>query len=274
MSTLELLALAVVQGLTEFLPVSSSAHLVFLQSIFGLGEMLAVDVILHVATLAAVFVVFRRDLQNILHSTLRGFGKFCREPAKTLREDEGFRLAWLICVGSFPTAVIGLAFKDVFESLFAEPRWAALFLLITGVLLWISGRKRPGTGRDLLQVTERDALLIGLVQGLAICPGISRSGSTIVAGLLLGLTPAFAAHFSFLLSIPAILGALLLTAGKLDHVGLSISQLVLAFISAMTVGIFALKLVVRMVEKGSFRKFAYYAWPVGLLALIYFSIRP
>ena len=250
--------LGVVQGLTEFLPVSSSAHLVLGQRILGLKEPeLLFDVAVHVGTLLAVVVFFWRDLWAMA----RGLWA---------QDDEGFRgrrLLWLVIVGSIPTAIIGLLFKDTFESLFASVSAVSLALLVTGGLL-LSTRFAPPARREVGRVGAGRALIVGLVQGIAITPGISRSGSTIAAGLLLGVERRLAAHYSFLLSLPAICGALLL---QLLHLRpgetVDLTPLLVGGAVAGLTGILALKLLVGVVQRGGLHWFAFYCWAVGLAAL-------
>lgn len=250
--------LGLIQGLTEFLPVSSSGHLVLGQSVLGLKEpVLLFDIFVHVGTLAAVFVVFRSDILSML----RGLWATDREGRM------GRRLLFLIAVGSVPTAALGFFFKDLFESLFASTTAVGVALLITGFFLLLT-RLAP-TGRHTLQTTgPMRALIVGLAQGLAITPGISRSGLTISVGLLLGIERRLAAHYSFLLSIPAILGALLLQIVHWDpQTEVSVSTLVTGGVVAAVSGYFALNILLRVVRAGALHWFAPYCWALGLTTL-------
>ncbi|MBW2581632.1 MAG: undecaprenyl-diphosphate phosphatase [Deltaproteobacteria bacterium] len=206
MNILQALCLGVLQGITEFLPVSSSGHLALAQYLFGFREpQLFFDVAVHVATLMAVFVVFRADLLLMFTDCLRFFSRTPSAPPTpaSTAEGSGVRMAVMILVGSLPTAVIGLLLRDVFQ----RPAIVGLCLWITGFfLVWSRWSRQHRKHLDSPNVL--DALVIGLAQGAAISPGVSRSGVTIVTGLLLGLRPETAFRFSFLLSIPAILGAL------------------------------------------------------------------
>jgi undecaprenyl-diphosphatase len=260
-TALQVIVLGIAQGLTEFLPISSSAHLVFFQSLFGLKEpLLLFDIMLHLGTLLAVFVFFRRDLADIV----RGVIRFLRGKEET----PSARLAAWIILASVPTGLMGVLLKDWFESLFAKPALAGMMLLITGIVLWLTRLKR-GEGRRIEGMGWPDALLIGIAQGIAIIPGISRSGATISAGLLLGLDRELSGKFSFLLSIPAILGATLLEARKISSVetlGLNLAGLGAAFL----VGLVALTFLMKIIKIGRFSSFAYYCWAAGM-AMVFFS---
>ena len=274
----EALVLGMVQGATEFLPVSSSGHLVIVQNIFGLTEPAVLfDVVLHVATLLAVLWYYRKDVLAILRQSvaaLRGLSKGAGWTA-VQAEYPFFRLAWLIFVGSIPTAVLGFGFQETFEKLFGSLQAVGMMLMITG--LWLPGlvllltRFAPRGERGIPRMRVRDAVLIGLAQGLAIAPGISRSGFTLAAALLLGLERETAARYSFLLSVPSVLGALLF---KLADGGNGVSQLAmfLGFVAALVAGYFCLVLLVRVVKRGQLAWFAPYCFLVGLLAL-YFGDR-
>ncbi len=271
---LEALILGLVQGVTEFLPVSSSGHLVIGQNLFGLrGPSLLFDVVLHVATLLVVVWYYRGDLATILRQSGAGLGALGRGGSWSAVQQTfpQFRIACLIGVGTIPTAVIGLVFEGAFERLFASPRAAALMLMLTG--LWLSGlallprHTASGEGRRAAQMRYLDALLVGLAQGLALAPGISRSGLTIGAALLLGVERETAARFSFLLSIPSILGALVLRLGEARG-GIGWLATSLGFLAALVSGYVALALLVRVVKQGRLYWFAPYCLAVGLAALL------
>ncbi len=259
MDWIQALILGIVQGLTEFLPVSSSGHLVLLQNLFGLKEPeLLFDVCVHVGTLMAVGAVFQREIRNILVSLLRVMSlKRASGSWRTVYDqNEEIRIVILIIVGSIPTALLGLLFKDAVDTLFGSVGIVGWMLLVTGTVLWLT-RKTAASGRSLNETAIRDALIIGLVQGLAIVPGISRSGSTIAVALFLGIDREIAGRFSFLLSIPAILGALVLSFDPaLSHTTMQTEVILLGvFVSAM-VGYGALKVLLRLVNKGRIYRFA------------------
>lgn len=201
MSIIEAILLGIIQGATEFLPVSSSGHLVLLPNLIQMTPPdLALVGLVHLGSLLAVLVYFRRDLWEIVTAVLRGLAQ--RKPLGTTEA----RLGWLILLGSIPAATIGLLFEDFFDEAFGQPTWAAFFLLVTSALL-ITGERLLSGKKEFATMTWRDSLIIGLFQAFALFPGVSRSGSTIVGGLLCGLDRAAAARFSFLLGVPVILGA-------------------------------------------------------------------
>lgn len=272
MDWIRALILGIVQGLTEFLPVSSSGHLVLLQNLFGLKEPeLLFDVCVHVGTLVAVGAVFQREIRNILMSLLRiaSLKRASGSWRALYDQNEEIRIVALIIVGSIPTALLGLLFKDAVDTIFGSVGIVGWMLLVTGTVLWLT-RKTAASGRSLNKTAIRDALIIGLVQGLAIVPGISRSGSTIAVALFLGIDREIAGRFSFLLSIPAILGALVLSFdSSLSHTSMQTEVILLGVFVAAIVGYGALKVLLRLVKKGRIYRFAPYCWLIGVLALIY-----
>ncbi len=264
--------LGIVQGLTEFLPVSSSGHLVLSQNLFGLKEPeLLFDVSVHVGTLMAVVAVFQREIRNIIVSLLRiaSLKKASGSWRAVYDQNEEIRIVALIIAGSIPTALLGLLFKDVVDTVFGSVGIVGWMLLVTGTVLWFT-RKSAASGRPLNKTVIRDALIIGLVQGLAIVPGISRSGSTIAVALFLGVDREIAGRLSFLLSIPAILGALVLSfESSLSHTTIQTEVILLGVLVSATVGYGALKVLLRLVKKGRIYRFAPYCWLIGALVLIY-----
>lgn len=257
-SDLSAAILGLVQGLTEFLPVSSSGHLVLGQRLLGINEPeMLFDVALHIGTLAAVVVVFWRDLWSML----RGLW------ARDARGREGLRLLMLVVVGTVPAALVGLLFKDLFESLFASVAAVGAALLFTGCIL-MSTRLAGPAKRGVMATGPGRALWVGVFQALAITPGVSRSGSTIAAALLAGMDRDLAARFSFLLSVPAILGAMLLQLIHLDRAApVGMSALIIGGAVAAVSGFLALKLLIRLVRGGRLHLFAWYCWALGLAAL-------
>ncbi len=275
--------LGFLQGVTEFLPVSSSGHLVVYQRLFGLSgsggpggpggpdeTRLLFDVMVHLGTLLAVLVVFRSDIATLVSNACRAVtGKAGADQA-----DRGsLRLLLLLAVGTVPAAVFGVGWKDELEHLFAAPVYVGFAFLVTGSVLWLSRFPgRPGrSGRpakDVAGTTWTDALLIGLAQALALIPGISRSGTTISIALLLGLDRRLAARYSFLLAVPAILGAVAVQIG--DTGGIPADQWTAVgagTVMAAVSGYVALRLLLRIVVAGNLSRFSYYCWGVGLLTL-------
>ncbi len=249
--------LGVVQGLTEFLPVSSSAHLVILDNLLGVKQpTMSLAIFLHLGTLLAVVVVYFRQLLRILVGMFAG-------------RREG-RLGWFIVIGSIPAAVLGIALKDVFAKAFSSVLLSGVMLLVTGAILFWSGRLSRGR-RDERAMTAGDALAVGAFQAVAILPGISRSGSTIAGGLWRGLEPKLAADFSFLLSVPAVLGAGLLDIREALKGGevFDLRGLVLGTVLSFIFGYIAIKWLIAVVRRGRIEAFAYYCWAVGLAVIIW-----
>ena len=246
--------LGVIQGLTEFLPISSSGHLVIFQKLFGFKEPeLLFDCAVHIGTLIAVFVYFFNDIKKITVTLLSMDFK-----------NPNFSFAIDIITGSIPTAIIGFAFKDAFEKAFNSAFTTGIMLCITGIFLGITkfvpkGRKK--------RAGFLNSLLIGSAQGIAIIPGISRSGATIVCGLICGLEREIAARFSFLLSIPAIIGAFFFEIAKINEIH-NITSLVIGVMSSAIVGILALKTLITMIKKGKLFYFSIYCLLLGIITVI------
>ncbi len=271
MEPIQAVVLGVVQGLTEFLPVSSSGHLVLGQHLFGLTEPeLLFDISLHIGTLLAVLVVFAREIGAILSAILR-LPRLSGEAGgwrPLLLGNEPVRTAWLIIVGSVPTAALGLGFHRAADRIFASVPTVGVMLLITGSFLWATRRRSAGS-RTVLAMTVKDALIIGLMQGVAILPGISRSGATISTALFLGVERATAGRFSFLLSLPAICGALLLEIRDGAAAGASAPLLLLGGAVAAVTGWIALVVLLRIVKSGHLHRFAPYCWVLGAAVLLW-----
>lgn len=271
MGLLHAMLLGVVQGLTEFLPVSSSGHLVLFQSLFGMKEPeLFFDVSVHMGTLVAVCVFFYQDLKEISAVLLSTSTWSPRQSGRWQRWSRmpEMRLFGLILVGTVPTALLGLMFRPVAEMLFSSVRMVGIMLLVTGLLLWLTRRVRPG-GRNTGKLSLWDGLWVGMMQGIAILPGISRSGATIAMGLFRGLDRETAARYSFLLSIPAILGAMALQlVGARTSALPPLGPIALGTCVAGAVGYVALKVLIRLVQKGDLYVFAFYCWPVGVVVIV------
>jgi undecaprenyl-diphosphatase len=247
------LMLAVVQGLTEFLPISSSGHLVLMEEALAAEDAgLLLPVVLHLGTLVAVAIVYRRDIVEVALGLVRG------RP----------REAFLVGVATVPAAVAGFTFREAFHELFSGTT-AAYGLLATGVVLLVSDRfrrKNEGGGALRTTLTFADAILIGLAQAVAILPGVSRSGSTIAVGMMRGLAPLAAARFSFLMSIPAILGAAVLEGGAfIEHPPARDELMLLGWglMVAALVGWAALRVLIAFLNRGAFVWFAAYCAVLG-----------
>ena len=250
-SAWEAIVMGIVQGLTEFLPVSSSGHLVIIQTLLGFdsSEMIRFNIFVHVGTLLAVFVAFWGDIKALL---LKPFQ----------------RLTLLLIIGTIPAALMGLFLNDIFAMLFGSLIAVGLALIITGLLLLISDRFNGTKSIDDMSLGA--AAMVGIFQGLAITPGLSRSGSTIFGSLLAGLKREEAARFAFLLSIPIILGAGayealdLITADGMDWQW----TYLLGALAAAACGYLAIRIFLRLLTKRNLRYFSYYCWTIAAIILI------
>ena len=270
LSIMKAVILGALQGATEFLPVSSSGHLVIAQSLLGIklegGGLLAFDVCLHFGTLVAVLIVFWRDIVAIVASF---FGRSLSADVGSVTTKQYRRLGYFIILGTIPAVVIGLSFEHFFEALVSKPMPAAFMLLVTGTILWFT-RFTSERGEGLARLNWWRTLLIGFAQAFAIIPGISRSGTTISTGLYLGVDRTTAARFSFLLAVPVIAGATIL---KLDELFSLAPDVLLATIigtiASAIVGFVCIKWLLAIIRRGHLSWFAYYCWTVGLATIIY-----
>ena len=273
MSVMKAIFMGLVQGVAEFLPISSSGHLSLLQHFFGFEEVDNLfNILLHFATLIAVCAVYWRDIAAMVQEFFRGLAALFtrRGERETAQPPEARRLVLLVILGTLPLLLV-LPLDDKVEALGNSPVFVAVMLLVTGVILFFSDRMARGhkTGRS---ATVADALLVGVAQAVATVPGLSRSGATISAGMLRGFDRKFAVRYSFLLSLPAVLGATLLKVVKaLTGEGIDVSLLpkyVIGMAAAGVVGYFSIRLVQLLASKGKFGAFAYYCWGAGAIALV------
>lgn len=269
MDILQAMIIGLVQGLTEFLPVSSSAHLIFVQQALGLSDVgLAFDVLMHVGTLVAVVIYFYTDIINMIKGFFLSLidlkeGNFIPE----IKKDPYKKLAWLTILATIPVGVVGVLFNDAVEAMFTGLTVPAFLLLITGCLLYVS--QRMNSGRiDVRNFSIKEALIMGCGQAIAVLPGLSRSGTTIASGLFAGLDKEFAAKFSFILSIPAILGAAVFQLKDLSGGSIEIGACIAGFIVAVISGYFAISFLLKIVRERSLDIFAYYCWIVGIIVLV------
>ena len=269
MSILQSLVLGLLQGLTEFIPVSSSGHLVIVPWLLNWPSPgLTYDVMVHLGTLLAVVLYLREDIVSLARAWWISVRK------RSIDTTEA-RLAWLVLISMVPGVILGVLFNDVIEQFFSSPRIVAVFLLVTGLLLVVSewlGRRVRG----LQEMTWRDALAIGVAQAVAIAPGLSRSGATIAAGLLRDLRRDDAARFSFLMSIPIIAGAAVMQTWSSVQGGISPGEpihWVIGLVAALTSGYLAVRFLLRYLRLHSLRPFAYYCWVVGLITLALTFVR-
>lgn len=271
MDILQAIIVGIVQGLTEFLPVSSSAHLIFVQQFLGINQSsLAFDVLLHLGTLVAVVSYFFKDIIEMIKAFFSNIADiFMGRFKQGFKEDQYKKLVWMVIIGTIPVGIIGIVFNDQVEAAFNSLTIPAFFLLITGVLLYVSQRLNIGR-KNIKDIGLKEAIIVGIGQACAIIPGLSRSGTTITSGLLIGLDKEFAAKFSFLLAVPAILGACVT---ELDGIGAGLDTnflpYILGFFAALISGYFAISILLKLIREKSLDVFAFYCWIVGAVILVY-----
>ena len=275
MDIFQAIILGIVQGLAEFLPVASAGQVILVTHILNVtfpnqSGAIAFNTLLHLGTLTAVVGFFWRDLIKIIkafvYSLLNLFqGTF----TDGLKEDVHKRLAWLLIVGTIPVAIVGVLFTKQFEALFNNVVAVGVFLIINGFILVLSEHFAKPGDKKVMGLTFKNSLIIGAFESLALFPGISRSGSSISAGLLLGLERQCAARYAFLLAIPAIAGAVIVefkNIGALTET--NTASIIAAYIAVVIFGYLSIGLLIRLIKSTSLRVFAYYCWIVGALTLI------
>ena len=292
MTLIQAILLGLVQGLTEFLPVSSSGHLALMKNLLRVNTDTGVlfDILLHVATLVSVCVVMHRDVVKLIIESVGILGDVLTNIITFFKNifsknEKGFyrrvitssyrKFAVLVIISSIPTAILGFLLKDIIETVESELLVPGICLIITGIILIISdfiseGNKKPK------EATNGDAFSIGVAQGIATLPGLSRSGITITAAILCGFDRRFAVKYSFIMSIPAILGALLLELkdiGESSSSGTEIGMYIAGMFVAAIVGFFALKLTNAIVQRKSFKFFAFYCLGIGAVSVIAYIIK-
>lgn len=265
MTVFQALVLGILQGLAEFLPISSSAHLALAPWAFGWKDPgLAFDVALHLGTLATVLWYFRKEWGALLRSGIDIVGK------RRVETPDEWRAVFLI-IGTIPGAIAGLLLEDAAESAFRAPALMATTLMIMGILLWAADRFMP-QGRSIAEITWRDALLIGVAQACALVPGFSRSGSTITGARLLGIDRTSAAVFSFLLSMPITAAAALLKVPDAVREGISL-PLVVGVVAAALSSWLAIAVLLKYVSRNSYGVFAVYRLALGVVVVLVLAVR-
>ncbi len=261
--------MGLLQGVTEFLPVSSSGHLSLFSGFLDEPDPLF-NILLHFATLLAVCVVYRTDIAEMILEFFRGVrALFVRDGGEEGKVPPARRLVLMVILGTLPLVVV-LPFKGMVESLGSSRLFIGCALLVTGLILFASDRFARGRKTERT-MTVADALLVGCGQALAVVPGLSRSGTTISAGMARGLERSFAVRFSFLLSLPAVLGATLLEVVDVAQTGVDpalLPRYLVGMAVAAVSGYFAIGLVKLLAHKGKFGAFAYYCWAVGVIAIV------
>ena len=272
MSLLSSILLGVIQGVAEFLPISSSGHLAIAEHLLGMSGASDIpeffDVLLHLGTLVAVFVAYWDDVRDMVVEFFCGVRDLARGSTPT-PVPPARRMILLIIVGTLPLLIV-LPIKDLVEGLADNMYFVAAALLVTGCLLFASDRVRKGRKTEK-SATMVDVLLVGVAQAIATCPGISRSGTTITAGCFRGFDRKFAVRFSFLLSIPAILGANILSLKDAVEAGIiwaDVPVYLVGVVVSAVVGYACIRLLKMIADRGKFGAFAYYCWAAGVLTLI------
>lgn len=270
MTVVQAIILGLLQGLTEFLPVSSSGHLVLAQELLNISHEgdISFEVFVHFGTLLSVIVALRKEVVAILSSFLMAF-RYPKQIGLLYRTDEFFRLGVFILLGSVPAAVVGLRFEHQVEDLFNDPKLVSVMLLITGFILFLTRYANP---KEEIKVDLGSSIVIGIVQTFAIIPGISRSGSTISAGLFSGVSRENSAKFSFLLALPVIFGATLLKTREMllaPPAGDKVLTLFLGTLVAAISGYFAIIFLLNVLRKRRFSWFAYYCFLAGILGVLF-----
>lgn len=273
MTYFEAVILGLVQGLAEFLPISSSGHLALLQQFFGIDEskVLLFAVLLHVGTLISVFAVYWKDIWELIVELFLTIKDLCTGKGLRLAERPVRKLGVLIIIATIPTGLIGILGGDFFDTLYNSVIPIGIGLILTGFLL-VFAEKMGSSNRGLEQMNFRNAFFIGLVQGIAICPGISRSGSTLFGSLICNLDRKFAVKFVFLISIPAILGSAILEAPAALEAGLEMEQLgpiLVGMVVAAVSGLIAIKSMIKIVSNKKLSYFSYYVWIAGAAVVFY-----
>lgn len=253
MSWLEAICLGIIQGLTEFLPISSTGHLYLGRQLFQLSESgLIIDSMLHLGTLVAVLLYYKKEWMMMI-----------RNPFS--------KMSAMLIIGTIPAVILAFLFKDLLEEISDSGITIGYEFFITGILLLLADQKKSSGKKELEEMTSMDALIIGLFQGAAIFPALSRSGLTISAAIFRGYTGNAAAHFSFLLSIPSIAGAILFQGKELLTTSvrevIPLSSILLASLSSFLAGYFAIRWMIQLLEKRELKGFAYYVIVLGAIVL-------
>jgi undecaprenyl-diphosphatase len=275
MDIFQAIILGIVQGLAEFLPIASAGQVIIVTHILNVtfpnqSGAIAFNTLLHLGTLTAVVGFFWRDLIKIIKAFVNSLLNLVQGTFMDgLKEDVHKRLAWLLIVGTIPVAIVGILFTKQFEALFNNVVAVGIFLIINGFILVLSEHFATRGDKRVMGLTFKNSLIIGVFESLALFPGISRSGSSISAGLLFGLERQCAARYAFLLAIPAIAGAVLVeykNIGALTET--NTASIIAAYLAVVIFGYLSIGLLIRLIKSTSLRVFAYYCWIVGALTLI------
>ena len=273
MTYFESVILGLIQGLAEFLPINNSGHLALMQQWFGIegDQVLLFAVLLHLGTLISVFIVYWKDIWDLIKELFLTIKDLCTGKGLRLDERPTRKLGVMIIVATIPTGIIGILFNDFFDSLYTSIIPIGVGLLITGILLFMA-EKMGDSNRGIKQMNYRNAIFIGAVQGIAICPGISRSGSTLFGSLICNLDRKFAVKFVFLISIPSILGSVVMETPAAIESGIDMAMLgpiLVGMVVAAVSGLIAIKTMIKVVSNKKLNYFSYYVWALGLIVIGY-----
>ena len=273
---MSLVLLGLIQGLTEFFPVSSSGHLVIAKYFLKLNlPGAAFEAFLHFGTVVAVIVLFRKDIKELVISFFDSIYKLSHGEniLNIFKNNSSSKLAWFLVISTIPAAIIGYTFSSYFEILFSKPIIASLMLTVTGALLWFGNKKFAGGYKNISEITCKDAIFIGLAQAVAIIPGISRSGLTVIAGMSRNLDREFAAKYSFILSVPIILGASMFKIRELSSLNIDLSILILSGLVAAISSYGAMKIFIGLLKNRKIYFFSYYLWILSASTILIILVR-
>lgn len=268
--------LGLIQGLTEFLPVSSSGHLVISQYLLNIEiPGVAFEVFVHLGTSFAVIFLYRKEIKEILFAFLKSLNKLfnSKKLFRHIKEESQTKFAWLLLISTIPGALIGYYFDTTFEKLFGNPMITSFMLIITGCCLFFTDKYFIHGKKTIHKTTWMDAILIGFAQALAIIPGISRSGFTIMMALNRQLDREFAAKYSFILSVPIILGASIYKIQDVVQLNIEVTWLLTSGLTALLSGYWAMKFLIKILTTYNLRLFSYYLWVIGSLVILFDLIK-
>ncbi|WP_077325070.1 undecaprenyl-diphosphate phosphatase [Virgibacillus siamensis] len=259
------LFLGLVQGFTEPIPISSSGHLVILRQLFGIEiEGLSFEILVNFGSLIAVLIIYRKDILRLIQNGIRYLA------TKDTDAKDDFQFIVYLIIATIPTGILGLLLEDFIESKLSTVAVVGFTLLITGIALWIIRNLRGWKGDS--QITVKDAIIVGLAQSVALIPGISRSGATIVAAMLLGMKIETALRFSFLLYIPVSLGISILSVGDIlgdDNINTLAIPYILAFMASILATYYSLRWFMNIMKHGNLKYFTFYCFIVGILVILF-----
>jgi len=266
-----IILLGLIQGLTEFFPVSSSGHLVIAEYFMKINlPGVAFEAFVHFATVLAAIFLFRREIKKLILSFLNSIYEILqgKKLINIFKDNPFSKFAWYLIISSVPAAIIGYTFNSFFEMCFSKPLIVSFMLIITGIIIWYGDKNFVNGTKNISEITYKDAIFIGLAQAIAIIPGVSRSGITVFAGLRNNLEREFAAKYSFILSIPIILGATIFKAEELSSLNINLFILILSGLVAAVSSYSAMKIFIRLLKNKKIYFFSYYLWILSTLTIL------